>query len=62
MCSSKDMTGENMCAVIILLCAEPGCHMAPTADSVTLFLVIKLVINDLRIFISSLLPLWQFHG
>lgn len=51
-----------MCAVIILLCAEPGCHMAPTADRVTSFLVIKLVINDLRILISSLLALWQFLG
>lgn len=36
--------------------------MAPTADSLTLFLVIKLVINDLRIYISSLLPLWQLPG
>lgn len=51
-----------MCAVIILLCAEPGCHMAPTADRVTSFLAIKLVINDLCIFISSLLALWQFLG
>lgn len=51
-----------MCAVIVLLCAEPGCHMAPTADSVTRRLVIKLVSGDLRVFISSPLPLWQFLG
>lgn len=58
----KGRDEDNMCAAIILLWAEPGCHMAPTADSVTLFLVIKLVINDLCIFVSSLLPLWLFLG
>lgn len=41
---SKDVTGGER---------EPGCHMAPTAELVTPFLTMKIVINGLCIFFFS---------
>lgn len=52
-CLPKDMTGGERLRCDHSVVRRPGRHMAPTADFVTLFHVMKLVINDLCIFHSN---------